>query len=95
MDLSIAHKENGTRGVFYIEGLSGIISELTYQRDHHDVMTIDHTETKRKEQGKGMAGKLVKHAVQYARENKLKIEPLCPYAEVQFDKHPEYADVRA
>ena len=95
MNVSIAHKQNDTRGVFFIEGESGVVSELTYSINKDGKMTIDHTKTKRREEGKGLGGKLVKHAVNYARENSLKIEPLCPFAEVQFEQHPEYQDVRA
>ncbi len=95
MDLSIAHEKNGQRGVFFIEGPSGKISELTYTQSNDHVMTIDHTETKSHEEGKGLAGKLVAHAVKYARANNLSIKPVCPFAQAQFKKHPEYADVRA
>jgi hypothetical protein len=32
--------------------------------------------------------------VDYARKNKLKVIPLCPYVHAQFKRHPkEYADV--
>lgn len=95
MDLNIEHKQNDRRGVFFIEGDSGIISELTYSIKDKHTLILDHTETKIPEEGKGFASKLVAHSVDYARENSLKIEPLCPFAEVQFDRHPEYNDVRA
>ena len=95
MDLNIEHKQNDRRGVFLIEGDSGIISELTYSIKNENTIIIDHTETKIPEEGKGFAGKLVAHAVDYAREHNLKIDPLCPFAEVQFERHPEYNDVRA
>ena len=94
MDFNIEHKQNDRRGVFLIEGQSGIISELTYSLKDK-IMVLDHTETKIKEEGKGLASKLVEFSVNYARENNYKIEPLCPFAEVQFDRHPEYSDVRA
>lgn len=95
MDLNIQHKENDRRGLFYIEGDSGVISELTYSKRGDDILIIDHTETKIPEEGKGYASKLVKHTVVYARNNNLKIEPLCPFAEVQFDRNDSYNDVRA
>ncbi|WP_031427813.1 GNAT family N-acetyltransferase [Flavimarina sp. Hel_I_48] len=95
MNQSIKHNENDSRGVFLIESDNGIISELTYSKDRNGIMTIDHTETKRGEEGKGYAGKLVEHAVAYARKMEYKIDPLCPFAEVKFDEHPEYQDVRS
>ncbi|MGB5944251.1 MAG: GNAT family N-acetyltransferase [Leeuwenhoekiella sp.] len=95
MNPTVQHKENDSRGVFFISGENGIISELTYQKKSGSVIIIDHTETKRQLEGKGLAGKLVAHTVDYARKEGLKIEPLCPFAEVKFDENPEYADVRA
>lgn len=95
MELTIQHKENDRRGVFLIESKSGIVSELTYSKKDQKILIIDHTETKIPEEGKGYASKLVAHTVNYARDKGYKIEPLCPFAEVQFDKHPEYRDVLA
>ena len=36
---------------------------------------------------------MVAKAVEYARENKVKIIPLCPFAKSVFDKVPEFRDV--
>lgn len=95
MSLPIKHNENDRRGVFLIEGEHGIISELTYSKGRDNILTIDHTETKRSEEGKGYASRLMAHAVEFARKNNYKIDPLCPFAEVKFDEHPEYRDVLA
>ncbi|MGA8855204.1 MAG: GNAT family N-acetyltransferase [Christiangramia sp.] len=93
--MEIKHRENNHRGMFYIENEKRIIAELTYYRDENDVLTIDHTEVKREMENQGIASRLVKKSVEYAREHSYKIEPLCPFAEVQFDKHKSYQDVRA
>jgi len=93
--MNIQHKEREDRGVFYMRGDNGIISELAYSKDRDSVITIDHTETKIPEEGKGFASKLVAHTVTFARENGLKINPLCPFAEVQFDRNPDFKDVLA
>ena len=93
--MEIKHKENDQRGLFYIEDDKGVIGELTYRRDGENVLTIDHTEVKKEMENQGIGTWLVKESVEYARENDLKIEPLCPFAEVQFDLHKSYQDVRA
>lgn len=95
MSDEIKHKESDRRGMFYLEDQSGITSELTYSIQDNGVMIIDHTETRPELEGKGLASKLVKKSVDYARENNFKIDPLCPFAEVQFDLHKEYRDVLA
>lgn len=54
---------------------------------------IDHTEVSADFTGQGVGKKLVMAAVDYARENKIKILPLCPFAKSVFDKTPEIQDV--
>lgn len=93
MSENIKHKESDRRGMFYMEDESGITSELTYTIQDNGVMVIDHTETRTALEGQGLASQLVKKIVNYARENNFKIDPLCPFAEVQFDLHKDYRDV--
>lgn len=95
MSDNIKHKESDRRGMFYLEDNSGITSELTYTLQENGIMIIDHTETRPALEGKGLASKLVKKIVDHARENNFKIDPLCPFAEVQFDLHKDYRDVLA
>ncbi|WP_288789348.1 GNAT family N-acetyltransferase [uncultured Elizabethkingia sp.] len=57
-------------------------------------LTIYHTEVNPEYEGRGFAKLLLEKLVSYARENNLKIVPLCPYVHAQFKRHPEeYADV--
>jgi len=93
--MEIKHKENDSRGMFYIKNDKGLIGELTYYKKDGTVLTIDHTEVKREMENQGIGSSLMKEAVLYARKNNLKIDPLCPFAEVQFDLHKSYEDVRA
>ncbi|WBL21512.1 MULTISPECIES: GNAT family N-acetyltransferase [unclassified Zunongwangia] len=95
MEKPIKHKDNDRMGMFYLEGEKGIIAELTYTKKNEHVITVDHTEVKRQFEGQGIATRLVKEAVKFARDNNLKIDPLCPFTEVMFDRNPEYSDVRA
>ncbi|WP_373056580.1 GNAT family N-acetyltransferase [Zunongwangia sp. H14] len=93
--MEIKHKESDSRGMFYIEGEKGIIAELTYQKQENNIIVIDHTKVDRRKEGQGLATSLVKKAVEFAREKNLKIDPLCPFAEVQFERYNSYSDVRA
>lgn len=95
MSQSIKHKENQTNGMFYLEDDKGILSELTYIKKDNNILVIDHTETKKGEEGKGLASKLLDHTVNYAKENNFKIDPLCPFAEVKFDENEEYQKLKA
>jgi predicted GNAT family acetyltransferase len=56
-------------------------------------MIIEHTEVDDAYEGKGLGRKLVTAGVDFARENHLKILPLCPFAKKLFDITPAFADV--
>ncbi|MDQ3277465.1 MAG: N-acetyltransferase [Bacteroidota bacterium] len=57
-------------------------------------LTVYHTEVSPKAEGKGLAKKLLAAMVDHARENSLKVIPLCPFVHAQFKRHPEmYADI--
>ncbi|KAA0125948.1 N-acetyltransferase [Chryseobacterium sp. SN22] len=59
-----------------------------------DKLTVYHTEVDDEYAGNGFAKILLDKLVAYARENNLKIVPLCPYVHAQFKRHPEeYNDV--
>lgn len=68
------------------------IGESTYSKSDK-VWIIDHTFVEDGYGGQGIAGKLVYELVKQARENNIKIIPLCPFAKAEFDKKPEYSDV--
>jgi hypothetical protein len=93
MSHKIKHKETDSKGKFYMEDEIGITSELRYSTPKYGVLIIDHTETRIEFKGKGLASKLVKKSVEYARENNFKIVPNCSYARAHFDRHKEYEDV--
>jgi uncharacterized protein len=93
--MEIKHRENNSRGMFYIENERGLIGELTYHKSGDNVLTIDHTEVKREMENQGIGSRLIEESVAYARTHNLKIDPLCPFAEVKFDENQSYQDVRA
>ena len=94
MDYTIKQTEEKGKGMFYIELEEEMAAQLQYSVEDHGIMTLDHTETHPEMTGKGLAKNLVRHAVEYAREHDLKVDPLCTYAARQFDRHPEYKDIR-
>lgn len=94
MSEEIKHKESDRRGMFYMEDDKGITSELTYSIQDNGIMVIDHTETRQELEGRGLASRLVKKSVEFAREKSMKVDPLCPFAEVQFDENEDYQDIR-
>ena len=59
------------------------------------VMTLVHTEVDPALEGRGVAGALVRAALDHARANGLKVEPRCEYAASYMDRHPESKSLRA
>lgn len=60
----------------------------------NQTLKVYHTEVDEAYQGKGFSSLLLEKLVQYARENNLKIIPLCPYVHARFKESPElYQDV--
>ncbi len=93
--MEIQREEHGRKGAFFIDEVGDWVAELTYIRNGPDTMVIDHTEVDPKLAGQGIGQKLVAAAVAFARENSLKIKPLCPYARKVIESSTEFQDVLA
>lgn len=86
-------KINGEKGFFFIDVDGTHQGMMTFVFAGKDKIIIDHTEVKPGNEGKGFGKKMVAKAVEYARENDIKIIPLCPFAKSVFDKVVEFRDV--
>jgi hypothetical protein len=92
--MQIEHQQNGHKGSFFVVGEAQIkLAEMTYSMADTDKMIIDHTEVADQLGGQGVGKKMVLAAVEFARQNHLKILPLCPFAKSVFDKVAEIRDV--
>jgi predicted GNAT family acetyltransferase len=91
--MEIKNKNDGKRGTFYMKDNGKEIGLMHYIFSGPGKMIIDHTEVNEAYEGKGLGRQLVKAGVEFARENKMKILPLCPYAKKIFDITPEFVDV--
>lgn len=76
----------------YIEGDS-VKAEITWT-ELADVMIIEHTFVDESLRNQGIAKKLLDRAAEYAREKEYKMEPVCSYAVVAFDRYKDYEDVK-
>jgi len=74
--------------------LDGFVCELDYTL-HDRVMTITHTGVPSEVGGRGIAGELVRTALETARREGWKVIPACSYAQAWMQRHPDFADVRA
>jgi uncharacterized protein len=68
--------------------LDGELARADYRLDGN-VMRMVHTEVPPAQEGKGIAGALVRAAFAYAAAQNLKIAPLCSYVRGYMRRHPE------
>lgn len=54
---------------------------------------LPHTVVPPEFEGKGVASALAKYAFGYARDNRLKVIPTCPFMSAWVKKHPEQHDI--
>ncbi len=89
----VQHKQVGPKGIFYIGSEGAFLAEMVYAASTPGKMIIEHTEVDESLSGKSIGKQLVATGVEYARNHRLKIIPLCPFAKAIFDKVDEYKDV--
>lgn len=93
INIEIQHEETGRKGKFFVMQAGEEEAVMTYVYADKNII-IDHTEVHDVFKGQGIGYQLVDAAVQFARENAIKIKPLCPFANAVFKKKgKEYADV--
>lgn len=85
-------RDNPERHRFEL-GLDGHTAFANYRRAD-GLLTIVHTEVPQQLNGRGVGSKLVRGVLDIAREQGLKVQPLCSFVAAYMDKHPEYADLR-
>lgn len=78
----------------FIAMVDGHEAELGYEQSG-GVLCLTHTGVPPAIGGRGIAGDLVRTALEYARAEGLKVEPACAYAAAFMERHPQYADLLA
>ena len=86
-------EEEGSKGRYFLRGPGGEVAEMTFSKAGEHRIIIDHTGVPDAFRGQGVGQRLVTRAVEDARAAGKKIIPLCPFANAQFKRHPEWADV--
>ncbi len=71
----------------------GEVAYLEFDIDKAGWMTLWHTEVPRNMRGHGVAEQLAKSALEYARDNHLKVDVVCPIVAGYIERHPEYNDI--
>lgn len=86
---TVTNNEPAERFEMLVDGLRAF---LTYRR-FPDRIVFLHAEVPPSLEGRGLAGKLTRFALDFARANHLRVIPRCPYVSNFIRKHAEYQDL--
>ncbi|MBP1972190.1 GNAT family N-acetyltransferase [Cohnella thailandensis] len=70
-------------------------AEIEFSRRSDGTIVILHTLVSDRLRGQGIGQELVRKVVELAREEGVRIVPLCPFAKAQFQRVEQYQDVWA
>ena len=87
--LEIAHKPANHAFEVLIDGQ---LSKLDYIQDGKNFV-ITHVGVYPEHRGQGIAGKIVEAGLQYAKENSLRVVPMCSYAAAYIRRNPQYLEL--
>lgn len=91
--MEIQHITEGHKGEFRAMDQGQTAGIMTYTWAGTQKIIIDHTEVNEAYKGQNVGKQMVLAAATFARESKISILPLCPFAKSVFDRTPEIRDV--
>ena len=92
--MTIQQEDDRKTGKFFIAQDGVQLAEMTYVYQTNNTIVIEHTNVDASLKGQGIGYKLAEATVAFARDKKLKIQPVCPFAVAVFKKKAEaYSDV--
>ena len=86
--MTITHNADQNR--YEMKTEHGLAVAVYHQRGDRRLFT--HTEVPPQDEGKGLASRLIKEALDDTRRAGFKIEPLCSFVVAYVRRHPEYRD---
>ena len=92
MSNEIRHNEQESQ---FETTVDGEVAYAAYDLEDPDRIVFTHTIVPDALAGRGIAGEIVKHALNHARERKLKVVPQCSYVAAYIKRHKEYEDLLA
>jgi uncharacterized protein len=89
----VEHEPHSKRFVLRLNDEVAFLEYEVVDRATPPMWDFRHTFCPESMRGKGIAGKIVQVAFDYARENNIKVIPTCSYVPVWLSRHPSYTDV--
>ncbi len=91
MKVEIEKREN--KGRYFLQKEGTLMGEITYTMAGAGLMIIDHTHVENAFRGQGIGEIIIRFIVQNAREQHIKLLPLCPFASAAIAKDKTLQDV--
>jgi uncharacterized protein len=91
--MKIELREEGELGSFVAVMNGAEVGELAFRVLDDHIMTLDHTEVEPTSEGKGIGRQLVQAAVDHARQQGMKVRPLCSYAQLLFERNTQWSEI--
>ncbi|MBN2117571.1 MAG: N-acetyltransferase [Anaerolineales bacterium] len=88
-ELKVTHKETESR--FEVR-INDHLSKLDYMLNGKNFV-ITHVGVYPEFRGQGVAGKIMESSLEYARQNALRVIPMCSYAAGYIRKNPRYLEL--
>jgi predicted GNAT family acetyltransferase len=92
MPLAVTHNAEASRFEARPGDDPGQLAICSYRRVG-DTLVLHHTEVPWALQGRGLAGELVQGALDWARDNGLRVRPTCSYVAAYMRRHPATHDL--
>lgn len=87
--LDVVHNPDKKRFETWIDGY---LSKLDYLQDGKNFV-ITHVGVHPELRGQGVAGRIVEESLTYARENSLRVIPMCSYAATYIRRNPQHVEL--
>ena len=91
MEEKVIHDKDKSQFIITIDNKEAYVDYNIEQNK----MNLFHTYTDPELRGKGLAAKVVKAALEYAKQSNLKVEPGCTYVQSFISRHKEYEELVA
>jgi uncharacterized protein len=91
MEEKVIHEKENERFVLYADGKEAYVEYNVGEGE----LNLYHTHTDPELRGKGLAAQVVRAALEYIKENDLKVVPTCSYVRSFVSKNDEYKELVA
>jgi len=92
---NIKIRHDTKREVFDIVHKNGNKSYLDYEQLDDNMLDYKMTYVPEEYRNAGVAGSLVEHALEYARDNNYKVKPSCPFVQDYINRNKQFKDIVA